>query len=70
MNKFGKHETKTIPRHIVDAMDREMWYEQPVELYTSRKFSGVGTERLKMAALDNLKHKVMYAPVTKIMGAS
>ena len=71
MNKFGKHETQKVSQNVVDAADEGMVSEGYVNLYsTERGIGGVGTERLKMAALDNLHHKVMYAPVTKIMGAS
>ena len=66
MNKYGRFETRTIPHHITDAMDRELAHEQPVEFYTARVVGGIGTERLKIAALDNLHHKAMYAPVKTI----
>ena len=71
MNKFGKHETRKVSQDVIDAAENEMVSETPADIYsTPRGIGGVGTERLKMAALDNLHHKVMYAPVTKIMGAS
>ena len=71
MNKFGKHETQKVSQNVIDAADGGMVSDIIGDLYsTQRGVGGIGTKRLKMAALDNLHHKVMYAPVTKIMGAS
>ena len=67
MNKFGKHETQKVSQDIVDAADSGMVSDGYIDTYsTPRGTSGAGTERLKIAALDNLHHKVMYAPVTTI----